>query len=207
MDRTKIEKLQEEAKNIIQAIGYDGNGMVDTTKCKEYIEKTYNIDITLKKISFLSLLSENGKDDSISKCGAMMGFYKKTGEGDNDQAIIFLNSDKSPVFQRFSFAHELGHIISFKTNIEEPIYNSEDKFTLSTHINYELTYINEKSLKDNPNLEKEQYANIFALNLLMPREVFIDKINSGCSFEKIALDFGINSTAVYSRAKLIIKED
>ena len=102
--------------------------------------------------------------------------------------------------RRFTIAHELGHLI---TDIPNFAYEEADdnRFTISTHVNPDITYISEEECKNNNYLIAEQVANIFALLVLVPRDLKIrDLKNEGV--EKLTKKYGVTADAIYSRMLL-----
>ncbi len=119
------------------------------------------------------------------------------------EATIIINSSKAAEFQRFSLLHELGHLVT-KTwttpSFEEDA--STTHYTLSTHIDYDVTNISEKEYRSNSYLLREQIANIFALRVLMPSKQFYQKLRDFNDIEEMADFFGLNKEAVVSRAQI-----
>jgi len=79
----------------------------------------------------------------------------------NENPVIFVNNIHPVPRQRFTIAHELGHLI---------LNHNGDLFVDKEHVLYRDSRSKEGSLK----LERE--ANRFAAELLMPEEMIIDEI-------------------------------
>ena len=75
------------------------------------------------------------------------------------------------------------------------------KFTLSTHIDYNLSHI-DKEKYENPFLLNEEIANIFALRVLLPLKPLMDEITKLKDLKKVAAHFGVPEEAVNSRLNL-----
>ena len=185
-DRFKI--AEEKANEVVKKLNYDAHDMVDTDKVKDIVEEITGIKIAVGEISFNSL------NKNVANCGAMMR-VDNTDQG--KKAYIVLNSDKNAIFKRFSFVHELGHIITDKYNFSE----NEKKYTISAHINYNLTSLSEEQCTDDY-LINEQIANVFALLVLMPNKFFTKKLVALDSIKNTADFFGITPEAVMSRMRL-----
>jgi Zn-dependent peptidase ImmA (M78 family) len=129
-------------------------------------------------------------------CGAIMSVVP---DGKKRQiATIIVNTDKEDRFQRYSLVHELGHLAT-------GYYDVTDKntcYTLSPHIQYDITAITNKQLKKDDFIKKEQIANIFALKVLMPFKFFAIQIFKYDDLQSLADFFGVTKDAVRSRAIL-----
>lgn len=118
-----------------------------------------------------------------------LGFSPVAFEGGDDvsgainhaERVIYVNSNESPVRQRFTLAHEIGHaalhagesVIDYRKNIDSP----------------------------DPNNTKEVQANQFAANLLMPSDDFIEVWRSrGGDAKRVANYFGVSESAATYRA-------
>lgn len=153
-------------------------------------------DINVSRQSF-SKIGMEMNTDTLNNCGAMLS--TATIE-DSSIAYLIINSDLSPNMQRFSVAHELGHLITHVPNFE---YETADdgKFTISTHINADITYISDEEYKENDYLFAEQMANTFALLVLIPRKLSVkDMIDEGA--EILSERYGVTKDAIYSRLLL-----
>ena len=177
----------QKAKEVIQQLKYEGKDMVNTDKVKEIVEKLTGIKIHVASLSF----SEANINYAF---GAMMRVdsNKKTKE-----AFIILNKDTDAIFRRFSFVHELGHLITDKYNF----YENEKQYTISAHIKYDLSSLPDDKCTDEY-LINEQIANVFALLVLMPKNDFFKKVKELDSINETANFFGITSEAVLSRMQL-----
>ena len=134
------------------------------------------------------------KIEKAKNHGAMMK-VEFDSESNLSKAIIILNTDKGPHFQRFSFFHEIGHLVTGTL----PTDRSNSGYVVSTHINYQITSISEDDYKDNEYLTNEQIANIFALRVLMPKEKFYNIVEEYDDLADVASYFGVTKDAVISR--------
>ena len=115
-------------------------------------------------------------------------------------ALLVINSDHNVNMQRFSVAHELGHLI---TDIPNFVYEEtdDDRFTISAHVNPDITFIPEDACKNDNYLIAEQVANIFALLVLIPRDIKIRDLKD-IGIDKLTEDYGVTEDAIYSRMLL-----
>ena len=157
-------------------------------------------EITVNRRSFSQLkLPKDMKNSIIPTHGAMLSTMTKSNlsTGKQEQvATLVINSDYSANMQRFSVVHELGHLI---TNIPNFTYEEIDdgRFTISAHVNADITYIPEEICVQNKYLIAEQVANIFALLVLIPRNIRIqDIMNIG--IDKLTERYGVTEDAIYS---------
>lgn len=114
--------------------------------------------------------------------------YDVSGVIDYDNESIYVNEFDSPTRQRFTIAHELGHlalhqdhgnIVDFRNSI----------------FNYNLSN------------EKEIEANVFAAELLMPVNEFIEQCNKvQNALFMLSLHFGVSAVSVKYRIKNLRKE-
>lgn len=119
------------------------------------------------------------KEDKFDK--GVPGFLERIGR----KWCIFINQYENELRKRFTIAHELGHFIKHR-----------EKYMLSGSSTPGLIFFRDKTIDP---IEKE--ANDFAVDLLMPRDVFIEKIKSGCNtLEKLSEAFQLSTSAVKYRA-------
>lgn len=161
-------------------------------------------EITVNRRSFSQLkLPKDMKNPIIPTHGAMLSTRTKSNPSTGKQeqvANLIINSDYSANMQRFSVVHELGHLI---TNIPNFTYEQIDdgRFTISAHVNADITFIPEEICVQNKYLIAEQVANIFALLVLIPRNIRIqDIMNIG--IDKLTERYGVTEDAIYSRMLL-----
>lgn len=169
-----------------------------------------DIVAAVKQVSHFSRISVNRQPfsklelpDKFKKSGAMLSTMTSVNEATQEEekvAHIIINSDYNASMQRFSVAHELGHLI---TEIPNFRYEEIDdgKFTISTHINPDITYIPEELCKKNKYLVAEQVANIFALLVLIPDNIRIRDIKSK-GIDQLVEKYGVTEDAIYSRMLL-----
>ena len=156
-------------------------------------------EVYVTRQSFAALaISDKGKNDYKQSFGAMLS--TSTNENGDKIAHLIVNSDYSADMQRFSVVHELGHLI---TEVPNFVYETPDdgKFTVSAHVNPDITYISEEKCKKNKYLIAEQIANIFALLVLIPKDIKIrDIVDNGLSV--LTKRYGVTEDAIYSRMLL-----
>lgn len=168
---------------------------MDTDEVVKLVQKKTKYNIKVFSTDF-SLLKIDGLDD----CGGLISVVKQKNGVKRGEARIYLNSKNNPEMMRFSLMHEIGHLVLF--DIENL---SEGKTLVSAHINADITYLSEQVIGDNDYLESEQAANIFALSILMPKELF-EIAGKIYSVEKLANLFGVTKEAVLSRFMMLESE-
>ena len=78
---------------------------------------------------------------------------------DKDRVVIGVNSTHAPTRQRFTIAHELGHLVMHKG---QPVF---------------VDRLVRMNLRDGSSSDEEVDANAFAASLLMPRNLILQAIN------------------------------
>lgn len=188
--KTAIAKAKEVNSKIAKVDGTISIKSIETVvKCMT--EK----EIRIYPLSFKELFDEDVEKQNV---GAMM----KTVETENT-AIIFINSDNNELVQRFSIVHEMGHLIT-----NAPNYTDGKNYTLSTHINSDITFISNESLNEREDefLINEQVANVFALMVLIPQKITIKDIAEiGCT--ELSKIYGVTKEAIMSRMVLGLEND
>lgn len=192
MNASCYEKLRiayEKSDEIIQNIQYSPKQMIDTSVILDYVRAHYCPEIELFSRSFAGLSTSYA---SACDCGAMM---RIDFQNHPRAAIIVLNSDMPPAFQRFCLMQQIGHLVTIPSDAKL----NPDNYNVSTHINYDLTKISAEELENNYFLMREQVANIFALRVLMPGKQFYQKMRELDSVWVAAEFFGVTEDAVISR--------
>ncbi|MHB8469031.1 MAG: ImmA/IrrE family metallo-endopeptidase [Gaiellaceae bacterium] len=97
-----------------------------------------------------------------------------------DGPVISANSRQSPGRQRFTLAHELGHLI------------------LGHHADFHLDLLSSVNAGDPPGYDwrHERAANTFAANLLMPASMVRDDRRAGMTPAQLAKRYGVSKEAV-----------
>lgn len=161
-------------------------------------------EINIDRIEFSKLDFPKGFDRSVAtSCGAMLNTTSrknKNTQANEKVAQLIINADFDANMQRFSVVHELGHLIAEIPNF---VYETVDdgRSTLSAHINADITYFTDEQCADNKYLIAEQVANIFALLVLIPRDIKIRDIKDE-GVESFAEEYGVTEDAIYSRMLL-----
>lgn len=119
------------------------------------------------------------REDKFDK--GISGFLERIGQN----WCIFVNQYENEWRKRFTIAHELGHFVKHR-----------DKYIIAGSSAPDLIFFRDNTIDP---IEKE--ANDFAADLLMPKDIFIKKIRSGCNtLEKLSEAFQLSTTAVKYRA-------
>lgn len=193
MVRESYKIAERKAQELLKELSPDF-GMVDTDKIVELVQEKTNYNVKVYKTDFSRLGIKE-----IEDFGGLISIIKKKQLSSNGQAAIYLNSKNSPQMMRFSLMHEVGHLVTAIDSLEE------GKAYASPLISADITYLNEERIKNNAFLEKEQAANIFALSILMPKELF-QVATRQYTVEKLSNIFGVTEEAVLSRFLMLKAE-
>ena len=155
----------------------------------------------------LNLTCPYNPEEAVQKLGgkiiqenmnmAMDAYIKKEGE---DSFTIYLNAKKSFLREKFTIAHELGHLfLHMGFLINKQLWNSITIFEDSVY------YRKYERMSGNYNQEESE-ANEFAASFLMPRDEFGEQIylnlsNNKVNIINIAHYFGVSTSAALTRAK------
>lgn len=97
---------------------------------------------------------------------------------------IYVNRDQAETRQRFSKAHEFGHVVLW-------------------HLDNEYEKVDFKMRKNGwytkEELQEEKEANLFASALLMPAHLIQELYNAGKSVYEMAMAFGVSDQAIRIR--------
>lgn len=180
----------EKSNLILEKIDTENNKMIDTQQVIDAVSEVTKTEIYVLKADFSGI-------KNAGCYGAMMSVVER---GKKRKATIILNSNENidDKFRRFSLIHELGHLITGKYNAQSNVDKKKTKFTLSSHIDYALSHINEKEYADEF-LLNEEIANIFALRVLLPLKPLMVEITKLKDLKKVAAHFGVPEEAVNSR--------
>lgn len=149
----------------------------------EILQKAYELHLKVTPLDIKAVAEKifniEIREDKFDK--GVSGFLERIG----GKWCIFINQYESELRKRFTIAHELGHFIKHR-----------DKYMLSGSSTPDLIFFRDKTIDP---MEKE--ANDFAADLLMPKDIFIEKIKSGCNtLEKLSEAFQLSTSAVKYRA-------
>ena len=156
----------------IEGIGVDLDVIIDLINKNNYVN--YGDQIIVKEIDLKELRKHYGKNVS--------GFIKRVG----NNVYIGIESDEAPFRKRFTLAHELGHYILHpqKGDFEEIDFREKIDFT------------GQGKYSTDP---REQEANAFAAELLMPEEQVREYFNIYHFHEILAYIFGVSYEAMKNR--------
>lgn len=120
------------------------------------------------------------------------GSIVKTG----DKYIIQVNSKHPPTRKRFTIAHEIGHFIQHKEELEnEHIDEGKRPIVLA----------NRSKIPQGKNVKMEKEADAFAADLLMPVAEFKRVWDKSTSIEEVAEYFNVSQSAAAVRAGTLLK--
>ena len=143
---------------------------------RRYWGETFPVDpiVIASRMKVASYLSQGMGDDS--------GLIIKR---DGQRAKIYLNAFESKARQRFTCAHEIGHLVERRQNGDDE-YSFTDKRSGTAKTAHEW------------------YADHFAANLLMPQAEFERMVEErGASLRELVDYFGVSRSAVATRARLL----
>jgi len=192
----KINKLLVDLYGIMDETYVDLNILVE---CVRQFADYASIRIRTQSFSALlkNLPALNNSKGSKYSYGAMLSTTEQNGKKD---ATIVINSDYSPEIQRFSVAHELGHLITEVPNFVYETAN-DGSFTLSAYTNPDITFLQEQQYLHNNYMVAEQVANIFALLVLIRKDIRIKDLTD-LGVQKLSAQYGVTTEAIYSRMLL-----
>lgn len=194
LPREKLVAIDQAVDSILKKLYYRDGVFVETDSIIHAVSDYTKTKISFSYASFSTLLPE------AANYGAVMRVTKceKGEDAKQQRAQIILNDEKDIKFRRFSLVHELGHLAIGEYNLDK----EENKYMLCAHIRYNITTIPEEDYKDNPFMEAEQLANIFALKILLPTKKFAKKMFELRDISKVAECFGVTEEAICSRSLL-----
>lgn len=184
----------KKAKEVNEKLKRPAIGFVPLSEIVEVVKEVSGFSKISTSFVDFSTLNYNSDQINMSDAGAMLSTLDDT---NGKTAEIILNDSKSAPIQRFSMVHELGHLITDAPNYIYEMPNDE-KFTISTLINTDITFITEEQCKNNSYDMAEQIANIFALLVLIPNEISIQKLVQE-GIDKLIPKYGVTPDAIYSR--------
>lgn len=157
----------------------------------EDLRKKANLGVTITKDELIDLISKlGGKVDFAELSLDIDGKIEKK----QDNFLITLNKNViSEERQKFTLAHELGHLFIHMGFLNDKKWKKEKEFIDSTF--YRKGY------------SREEYeANEFAAALLMPKDEFIKKArefseNNRCNINELADYFEVSIEAALTRGK------
>lgn len=185
----------ERSDEVLAGIRVGRDSLVDVNDVLAFVRHSFCPDLTVYARSFAGLGSPAGPCDA---CGAMIRIGRGGGEAGREQirsAVIVLNSEAAPWFQRFSLMQQIGHLVTLPPDVQ----TDPDSYIVSTRISCDLTAISREEMEQDRYLLREQAANVFALRVLMPSAQFFRKIRELDSVERTAQFYRLPTEAVVSR--------
>ena len=156
---------------------------MEVLSINDILKKAHDLNIETDPLDIKSVVKNifniEIKEDKFDK--GVSGFLERIG----GKWCIFVNKYESELRKRFTIAHELGHFIKHRY-----------RYMISGSSIPDLIFF-----RDNTVDLTEKEANDFAAELLMPKDVFIEKIKSGCNtLDKLSEAFQLSTSAVKYRA-------
>lgn len=192
LPRDKLAVIDKAVDSIANELVYRDGVFVETDSIIQAVSDYTNTKISFSYASFSTLIP------GTTDCGAIMCVTKQDKGPKVQRAQIVLNDEKDIKFRRFSLIHELGHLATGEYNLEE----KENQFMLCAHIKYNITAIPKEVYQNNPFMEAEEIANVFALKILLPTKKFAEKMFEFKDISEVADCFGVTEEAVCSRSLL-----
>lgn len=121
--------------------------------------------------------------------------YKK----DNGKYCILVNSKQTAGRKAFTIAHELGHYFMHRTKLE----TDKEIVSGAKGIDLDSRFITRQDITADSTQEYrrlETEANKFAAEILMPKEIFLQKCMELNSIDDVAAYFGVSISAATIRA-------
>ncbi len=117
-----------------------------------------------------------------------------------DKYCILVNAEQSAGRKTFTIAHELGHYLMHKAKLDtdNEIISGAKGIDIDSQACIARTDITADSSAEYRKLETE--ANRFAAEVLMPRDIFLNKCMSLDSIDDVASYFGVSISAATIRA-------
>lgn len=191
-----------------RGVGEDDFVPLDTIiECVQEIAEYSEIEVSRR--AFSKILNVDGNSgQQPSGMGAMLSTSTKFDELSGKtlkSALLVLNTDFPAEKQRFSLVHELGHLITGNPNFQ---YETSDdgKFTISTHIHSDITYITDEECEKDEYLVAEQTANIFALLVLIRKNLKIKDLTEN-GIRLLTQRYGVTEDALFSRMLLTFESE
>jgi len=100
---------------------------------------------------------------------------------ENNHKTIGVNSNHPVTSQRYTIAHELGHYLNGHVHYDNPCINDDSKFF-------------------DPHFQQEREADLFAAELLMPKEFLIKDLSEiGLDIVKLTEKYQVSEQAMWIR--------
>jgi Zn-dependent peptidase ImmA (M78 family) len=165
------------------------NNVADLVRSSLKLSLPYDPEIAVKELG--GRIIQDVDDMAVD------AYIKKEGE---DSFVINLNGKKPFLRERFTIAHELGHLfLHMGFLIDKELWKSQDEeFQDSAYYRYRMS---------GKYSQEESEANEFAAAFLMPRDAFRKQIyenlsnNNRIDIHAIAEYFKVSPSAVLTRAK------
>jgi Zn-dependent peptidase ImmA (M78 family) len=117
---------------------------------------------------------------------------------DDGRYAIYINVNDNPQRKRFTIAHEIGHFILHKQDLDKSGFIDRRKQPILKRITDSLKDVSSKTQK------REIEANEFAAELLMPQDKFEEVFGKSNDIDKIANYFNVSTAAATIRAKEVL---
>lgn len=161
----KLEQIESRAQQLLNAVG--------------------NPDLPIDPLPIANYLGAQVRKADFTHDGMSGALFQQAGT-----KIIYYNAQHPPVRQRFTVAHEIGHLI---------LHGSENDFVDSDE-NVSWSFRSESlNQEDRDRARREIQANMFAAALLIPRQELMNVLAVTDDLSDIANVFGVSRQAVAAR--------
>lgn len=179
----KAEKLAKKVEHL------DDSLYVNLDNVLEYIKNKLKLNI---KFSLLDIkkFADEIKNEELKNADGFIFSVKR-----NNKKVYYIgvnNTSNTKLFQRFTLAHELGHLYLGHHDKKDGFKGG---FKISAHISYDISTSNGN--------DEEMEANAFALALLMPKDSFELLYKTlECDINELGDLYRVAENAVLERIKI-----
>lgn len=168
--RTLVENEIKKIKSV-----NNGKEIIGIQDVVDYVKKEKKLDdIEISEIDMEASLDVDGIASGLSYIEDEIGY-------------IFVDEEEPPYRKRFTVLHELGHILLHHKTEKSPIISFRDEIIDTGIISY------------NKNKLQEYEANLFAANILMPKNKIKELLLNDYSILDIANILGVSVQALQIR--------
>lgn len=165
---------------------------------KPYLDDSFprNIIVVCEKLG----ISVKETSDFPQNVSGLIYKEEKENSDTKEKYCILVNAKQSAGRKTFTIAHELGHYLMHKTklDLENEIISGAKGIDLESQAFIARQDITADSSREYRQLETE--ANKFAAEVLMPKNIFLEKCMALDSIDDVAAYFGVSISAATIRA-------
>lgn len=151
-------------------------------KAQRLLNEAGNPELPIDPLPIAKLLGAEVRKADFAHDGISGAVFQ-----DGGSKIIYYNAQHSPSRQRFTVAHEIGHLV---------LHGSETDF-VDRDENVSWSFRSESlNQDDRDRARREIQANMFAAALLIPRQELLDVLAETDDLSDIANAFGVSRQAI-----------